>query len=132
MSAPAVLLAPDSDEALAMRLRDLALVELDALSSGVAASEVQALIAEFADDVADALQQTRQRIAALRQSLTGSDPLQIVELPPRQRASEAAQAGVDRIRTRLLQQADACRSLAKLSELACGVVAKLAEADRRR
>jgi len=125
-------MAGDSDEALAMRLRDLALVDIDALTSIASSSDAQALVAEFADDVAEALRQAKLRIVELRQGLLGAEPLQMVELPPRQRASEAAQAGIDRIRTRLVQQADAARALAKISELAAGLVAKLAEADRRR
>lgn len=124
--------ASDSDEALAARLRDLALVELDALISSGSSNDAQILVAEFSDDLADALQQAKSRIAALRQALVGSDPLRIVDVPWQQRASEAAHAGIERTRDQLLQQAEAGRALAKLSELASGLIAKLAEADRRR
>lgn len=124
--------SPEPDEALATRLRDLALVELDALTSGISSDDAQALTAEFADDVADALRHARLRIAALRHELEGPDPLKVVDLPSRQRASETAQSGLERIRTQLIQQAEAGRALAKLAELASSLVGKLAEADRRK
>jgi hypothetical protein len=121
--------AQDIDEALSTRLRDLALVEIDALIAGDRAQE---LVAAFADDVADALREARTRIAALRSQLGGSDPLSVLEAAPRQRASDAGHAGVDRIRARLAAQADAARALARLADLAAGLVPKLFEADRRR
>lgn len=121
--------APDLDEALSTRLRDLALVEIDALIAGDRAQE---LVAAFADDVADALREARARIAALRGQLGGADPLAVLDASPRQRASDAGAAGVDRIRTRLAAQADAARALARLTDLAAGLIPKLFEADRRR
>ena len=119
----------DVDEALSTRLRDLALVEIDALIAGDRAQE---LVAAFADDVADALREARTRIAALRSQLGGADPLSVLDAAPHQRASDAGLAGVDRIRARLAAQADAARSLARLADLAAGLVPKLFEADRRR
>jgi len=124
--------AVDPDEALSTRLRDLALVEIDALTAGLPSIDAQTLIAAFADDVADALREAKARIAALRQALAGPDPLNVVDLQPRQRASDAGQAGVDRVRLRLTGQAEAGRALARLAELASGLVSKLFEADRRR
>jgi hypothetical protein len=121
--------ALDIDEALSARLRDLALVEIDALLIGDRAQE---LVAAFADDVADALREARTRIAALRSQLGGADPLAVLDVTTRQRASDAGAAGVDRIRTRLAAQADASRALARLTDLAAGLVPKLFEADRRR
>jgi hypothetical protein len=120
---------PDADEALSTRLRDLALVEIDALIQGERAPE---LIAAFADDVVDALREARTRIAALRSQLGGPDPLSVLDAAARQRASDAGAAGVDRIRARLTAQADAARALARLADLAAGLVPKLFEADRRR
>ena len=120
---------PDLDEVLSTRLRDLALVEIDALIIG---DRSQELVAAFADDVLDALREARTRIAALRAQLGGADPLSVLEAAPRQRASDAGAAGVDRIRTRLAAQADAARALARLADLAAGLVPKLFEADRRR
>ena len=121
--------ALDADEALSTRLRDLALVEIDALIAGDRAQE---LVAAFADDVADALREARTRIAALRSQLGGADPLSVLEAAPRQRASDAGLAGVDRIRARLAAQADAARAMARLADLAAGLIPKLFEADRRR
>lgn len=120
---------PDVDEALSTRLRDLGLVEIDALIHGERAQE---LIAAFADDVIDALREARTRIAALRSQLGGADPLAVLDAAARQRASDAGAAGVDRIRARLTAQADAARALARLADLAAGLLPKLFEADRRR
>jgi hypothetical protein len=120
--------APDPDEALSTRLRDLALVELDALIAG----DRPALIGAYADDVADALREARARIAALRAQLGGADPLGVLDAAGRQRASDAAAAGADRVRARLAAQAEAARALARLADLASSLVPKLFEADRRR
>jgi hypothetical protein len=119
----------DADEALSARLRDLSLVEIDALGLGERAPE---LIAAFADDVADALREARTRITALRGQLGGADPLSVLDVTTRQRASDAGAAGVERIRTRLSTQADASRALARLTDLAGNLIPKLFEADRRR
>jgi hypothetical protein len=119
---------PDPDEALSTRLRDLALVELDALVFG-GKSE---LVGVFADDVADALHEARTRIAALRTQLGGADPLNVLDATPRQRASDAGAQGAGRVRARLEAQANAARSLARLAELAAALIPKLFEADRRR
>jgi hypothetical protein len=121
--------ALDADEALSTRLRDLALVEIDALLLGGSAHE---LIAAFADDVADALREARARIAVLRGQLGGADPLSVLDVTTRQRASDAGAAGVDRIRARLSAQAEASRALARLTDLAAGLIPRLFEADRRR
>ena len=112
-----------SDELLSARLRDLALVELDALGE---------LVGAYADDVADALREARTRIATLRAQLAGADPLAVVDAPVRQRASDTGAGGADRARERLLAQAEAARALARLTELAAAVVPRLFEADRRR
>jgi hypothetical protein len=118
----------DADEALSTRLRDLALVDLDAFVMGGRSD----LVSVFADDVADALREARTRIAALRGQLGGADPLNILDVQVRQRASDAGQAGAPRIREKLAAQADAARSLARLADLAAALVPKLFEADRRR
>jgi hypothetical protein len=120
--------APDPDEALSTRLRDLALVELDALIAGDRA----ALIGAYADDVADALREARARMAALRAQLGGADPLGVLDVAGRQRASDAGVAGAERIRARLAAQAEAARALARLADLASALVPRLFEADRRR
>ena len=122
----------DPDELLSTRLRDLALVDLDALTSGLDGARASELVGAYADDVADALREARARIAALRQTLGGADPLNVLDLQPRQRASDAAHAGAIRTRERLTAQAEAGRALARLAELAGGLVPRLFEADRRR
>jgi hypothetical protein len=119
---------PDVDEALSTRLRDLALVELDAFVLGGRAD----LLDVFADDVADALAEARTRISALRAQLGGADPLKILDVQVRQRASDAGAAGAVRVRERLAHQAEAARYLARLADLAAALVPKLFEADRRR
>jgi predicted Rdx family selenoprotein len=118
----------DLDEALSTRLRDLALVELDALVLGAR----HELVAAFAEDVADALREARARIVALRAQLGGADPLNVLDTTVRQRASDAGAPGADRVRLRLAVQADAARALARLADLAAALVPKLFEADRRR
>jgi len=118
------------DEALSTRLRDLALVDLDALVTGHA--DPGALIVAFAEDVYDALREARARIGALRAQLGGADPLSALDLTPRQRAADGGAAGVDRVRSRLAGQAEAARTLARLADLAANLAPKLFEADRRR
>ncbi|MDX2090579.1 MAG: hypothetical protein SFX73_22155 [Kofleriaceae bacterium] len=121
---------PDPDEALSTRLRDLALVEIDALTAGTA--EPQVLVAAYADDVADALREARTRITALRASLGGPDPLNVLDLKVSVRRSDTAHAGAERVRSKLVAHAEAARALARLSELAASLAPKLFEADRRR
>ncbi|MGE0550088.1 MAG: hypothetical protein AB7O24_23030 [Kofleriaceae bacterium] len=120
----------DRDEALAARLRDLSLVDLDALTAGSA--DPRALVSAFADDVADALHAARNRMAEYRAALGGTDPLIVVDTTARQRGSEAGGSAGARTQGRLRAQAEAARSLARLSELASGLAPKLFEADRRR
>jgi hypothetical protein len=122
--------AADADEALSTRLRDLALVDIDALIAG--AREPGELVAAFAEDVADALGEARTRIGVLRGVLGGADPLNVLDATVRQRASDAGAPGAERVRTRLGTHAEAARALARLSDLAAGLAPKLFEADRRR
>lgn len=112
-----------SDERLSARLRDLALVELDALGG---------LVGAYAEDVEDALREARARIAALRAQLGGGDPLAVIDASARQRSTDAGAGGAARTRERLLAQAEAARALAQLAELAASLVPRLFEADRRR
>ncbi len=120
----------DPDEPLCTRLRDLALVDLESLVAGSQAP--QALIGAYAEDVADALREARTRIAALKAATGGPDPLLVLDVPARQRASDTAMAGAQRTRQKLVENAAASRSMARLAELAAPLVAKLFEADRRR
>src|SRR5689334_20663236 len=115
-----------------MRLRDLALVDLDALTVGLDGARGQEIAGAYADDVADALREARGRLAALRKELAGPDPLNVLDLTSRQRASDAGHAGADRVRDRLAAQAEASRAFARLAGLTAGLAGKLFEADRRR
>jgi hypothetical protein len=124
--------APDPDEALSLRLRDLALVELDALCAGLDGEHASAVVGAYADDVGDALREARARLAALRAGLAGPDPLHVLEVSSRQRASDAGTTGAARVKDRLVGQAEAARALARLAELAASLVPKLFEAERRR
>lgn len=122
----------DPDEALSTRLRDLALVDLDALTAGLDGASAQQLVAAYAEDCADALGEARSRIVALKKELAGPDPLNVLDLSPRQRASDAGHAGAARVADRLGAQSEAGRAFARLADLAATLVPKLFEADRRR
>lgn len=117
----------DPDELLSARLRDLALVQIDAL-----AGDNHALVGAFADDLAQALTEARVRIAALRTQLGGPEPLNVLDATAKQRASDTAAVGAERAKDRLVSQADAARTLARLADLAAPLIVKLFEADRRR
>jgi hypothetical protein len=123
---------PDPDEALSTRLRDLSLVNLDALTAGLESARAQVLVAAYADDCLDALKEARARMTALKKELAGPDPLNVLDLQARQRASDAGHAGADRVRERLHAQAQAGRAFARLADLAGALVPRLFEADRRR
>ena len=124
--------AHDPDEPLCTRLRDLALVDLDALTVGLDGAEAQTLTAAFAEDVADALREARARLAALRKELAGPDPLNVLDMTARQRASDAGHAGSARITDRLVAQTEGARAFARLAGLTAPLITKLFEADRRR
>lgn len=123
---------PDPDEVLSTRLRDLSLVNLDALTAGLDGAASQALVGAFADDCADALKEARARMVALKKEMAGPDPLNVLDLAPRQRASDAGHAGAERVRDKLTSQAEAGRAFARLADLAAALVPRLFEADRRR
>jgi hypothetical protein len=122
----------DALEALSARLRDLALVELDALCAGSDGGDAAAIVGAYADDAADALREARARLGELRRQLAGPDPLNVLEATSRQRASDAGHAGAVRVRDHLLTQAEAGRAMARLADLAAALVPKLFEAERRR
>jgi len=122
----------DALEALSARLRDLALVELDALCAGSDGGAAASIVGAYADDAADALREARARLVELRRQLAGPDPLNVLEATSRQRASDAGHAGAVRVRDHLLTQAEAGRAMARLADLAAALVPKLFEAERRR
>ncbi len=125
-------IANELDDALSARLRDLALVELDALTLGLDDARGATLVGAYADDCVAALREARTRIAVLRGELGGADPLTLLDLASRQRASDAGVAGAQRSRDRLLVQAEAARAAARLQELAAGLIERLFAAERRR
>jgi hypothetical protein len=122
----------DLDEALSTRLRDLALVDIDALTVALDGARGQEVAVAYADDVADALKEARARLVVLRKEMGGPDPLNVLDLPARQRASDAGHAGAERVKDRLVAQTEAARVFARLAGLTAPLVAKLFEADRRR
>ena len=124
--------ALDQEEELCTRLRDLALVDVDELIVGLDGSHGQQLVAAYADDCADALREARSRLVVLRKELAGPDPLNVLDITARQRASDAGHAGSARVHDRLIAQSEAARVFARLADLSAGLVGKLFEADRRR
>jgi hypothetical protein len=120
------------DDALSARLRDLALVQLDALVVGLDGERAASLVGAYAEDCAAALREARSRIAELRAELGGGDPLALLDVPARQRASDAGIAGARRSAEKLLAQARAARAIARLQELAASLVESLFAAERRR
>jgi hypothetical protein len=122
----------DLDEALSTRLRDLALVDIDALTVALDGARGQEVAVAYADDVADALKEARARLVVLRKEMGGPDPLNVLDLPARQRASDAGHAGAERVKDRLVAPTEAARVFARLAGLTAPLVAKLFEADRRR
>jgi hypothetical protein len=124
--------SPDPDEGLSTRLRDLALVDLDALAAGLDGPRAQTLVGAYADDCLDALKEARARMVALKKELAGPDPLNVLDLTARQRASDAGHAGAARVQDKLGVQAEAGRAFARLADLASALVPRLFEADRRR
>lgn len=122
-----------SDSELLARLRDLALVELDALLGGTAPEQADALLHAHAEDLADALGAARARMhALLREVSAGPDPLGMLDAEPGLRARDSARAAGERSAQRLTARAEACRALARLDELAARILPRLLEADRRR
>lgn len=121
------------DEELFARLRDLALVDLDAAVGHPGPARAAALAEALATDIEHALGEARQRAIGLVAEIRGSgDPLVLAGVSRESRARDggreiAAQA-VDRLHAR----AAACSTLARLDELAARVVPRLLEADRRR
>lgn len=122
-----------SDDKLLGRLRQLSLVDIDALLAGSSGDHRRELLAAYTDDLHHALSCVRQRIRELADdALRGPDPLALIDAEPALRASAAATAGADRGVARLRARADACRALAQLDEGAAQLLPRLFEADRRR
>jgi hypothetical protein len=120
------------DDALIMRLRDLALVDLDALLSGAEGDAYAQLLVTHAEDLEDALRAARLRAAELTKLISGADPLVLLDSGFAVRARDGGREAAERTARRLAARAAACRALARLDDLAAGLYPRLVEADRRR
>lgn len=113
------------------RLRDLALVDLDALLGPAPPEEARDLLRAYVADLEDAVLQARDALRAGHAELgAGVDPLGYLELGP-ERRSQAGEAGVADASARLAERAAKRRALARLDEMVRGVLPRLLEADRR-
>jgi hypothetical protein len=123
--------APDAE--LGARLRDLALVELDALLAGTDGDRRAALLAAYVGDLEDALGTARARMTALIGEIgAGPDPLAVVDADAGARVRDGGVELARRAQARLDARARACRALAALDQLASAVVPRLIEAERQR
>jgi hypothetical protein len=120
------------DEARLTRLRDLALVDLDALLAGVSGEPYAQLLIAHAEDVEDALRAARSRMAELAKVVTGADPLSLLDTGYAVRARDGGREAAERVARRLSGRAQSCRALARLDDQAANLVPRLVEADRRR
>ncbi|MCB9562687.1 MAG: hypothetical protein H6709_02850 [Kofleriaceae bacterium] len=119
------------DEALLTRLRDLALVDLDALLVGTEGAQYRELLWAYAEDVEDALRTARERAGALLRQVA-ADPLTLLDAPYATRARDGGRDAADRAARRLQQRALAARALARIDDLAAHLFPRLLEVDRRR
>jgi hypothetical protein len=123
----------DDDEVLLTRLRDLSLVELDALLAGSAGHQYAQLLASHAEDLCDALGAARERCRELLQAIAaGPDPLNLLDASHEVRARDRGREAGERMARRLAARAEACRTLARLDDFMAQLVPRLFEADRRR
>ena len=121
------------DAALFGRLRDLSLVDVDALLAGAGAEHYGELLDSFAADLDHALGAARVRMAELTAAITaGPDPLGVVEMAPAVRAQDGGREAGERSIRRLRDRAAACRALAVFDDLIGQLLPKLFEVDRRR
>lgn len=119
------------DEPLLTRLRDLALVDLDALLLGSTGEQYQRLLTSYGQDLEDALRAARARAAEL-QRLVAADPLTLLDGTYATRARDGGREAAERAGKRLAQRAQAARALARIDDLTTGLFGRLLEADRRR
>jgi hypothetical protein len=130
-STPPVV-AQAEDEALLTRLRDLSLVDLDALLAGTHGDAYAQLLITHAEDLEDALRAARARLAELARAVTGADPMALVDAPYQTRAKDGGRDAAERIGRRLAARAAAARALARIDDLVAALIPRLLEADRRR
>lgn len=115
-----------------MRLRDLALVDLDALLTGAEGAHYAALLVGHGEDLEDALRTARARAADLQKAITTGDPMLLLDAGFAIRAKDGGRDAAERAARRLVARAAAARALARLDDLAAGLYPRLVEADRRR
>ncbi len=121
------------DEQLMTRLRDLSLVDLDALLAGTAGQHYSDILTTYGDDLQDAVRCARARIKELLAEVAGGpDPLAMAEMAPETRARDGGRDLAARVGKRLEARASACRALARLDDLIGPLLERLFEADRRR
>ena len=85
--------APDQDEVLSTRLRDLALVDLDALTVGLDGAAAQQLTRPLPTMSPTRCARRGPASRCSRRHSAGPDPLNVLDLQARQRASDAGHAG---------------------------------------
>jgi hypothetical protein len=120
------------DEPLLLRLRDLGLVDLDALIGGESVGDF-ALLEAFAEDVEHAIEQARGRMADLEATVArGPEPLSAVRAGAAVRGREAGADAATRLARRLEARGQTRRLLARYDDLLARLVPRLFEADRRR
>jgi len=113
-------------------MRDLSLVDIDALLAGTEGAQYARLLVAYADDLEDALRAARDRMAELVRTVAGADPLVLLDAPFQARARDGGRDAADRSSRRLVGRSHAARALARIDDLAAGLVPRLLEADRRR
>jgi hypothetical protein len=117
-------------EPVLMRLRDLGLVDVDALLAGLGGDDYRTLLVAYRDDLVDALRVARDRGRELAKRLAG-DPLQLLEAAPSVRIRDGGADAARRSADQLRRRAAAGRAMARLDDLVARVYPRLFEADRR-
>ncbi len=125
--------AKQDDEELLARLRELSLVDIDALLAGASGDQYAELLIAYGEDLEDALRCARARMSELTADVAGGpDPLGVVDMPPEVRARDGGRALADRTAGRIVDRAASCRALARLGDNVAHLLPRLFEADRRR
>jgi len=118
-------------EPVLTRLRDLGLVDLEALLAGLGGDDYRTLLVAYRDDLVDALRVARDRGRELARIVAAGDPLQLLDAAPARRAADGGREAAGRAADQLLRRAAASRAMARLDDLVARVYPRLFEADRR-